>query len=158
MSHKLAESIRNMVLGHPSMSVEQIAEAAFGCDEQGKPRKSPWSLYRMLNPEDPGAKVGAIELVGLMLACGSSAPLHVMAAEMGLIVSATTTHEPDGRDMTQECLQGFLAVSAYAEAAEAGAHYVELEPLLAAAIQELEDVFKRARARDYRPQIVKKAG
>lgn len=152
MSQKLAEAIRNMVLGHPSMSVEQITEEAFGCDEQGKPRKSKWTLYRELNPEDPGAKVGAIELVDLMLACGSPRPLEVMAAEMGLSVSPLAEREPDGRDMTHECLQGFLAVSAFAEAAESGTHYIELEPLLREAVQELEDVFKRARSRDCRTE------
>ncbi len=152
MSQKLAEAIRNMVLGHPSMSVEQIAEGAFGCDEQGKPRKSKWTLYRELNPEDPGAKVGALELVNLMRACGSTTPAEIMAAEVGLSTSPMSGHEPDGRDMTHECLQGFLAVSAFAEAAESGTHYIELEPLLREAVQELEDVFKRARSRDCRTE------
>jgi hypothetical protein len=87
-----------------------------------------------------------------MLACGSPRPLEVMAAEMGLSVSSLSEHEPDGRDMTHECLQGFLAVSAFAEAAESGTHYIELEPLLREAVQELEDVFKRARSRDCRTE------
>jgi hypothetical protein len=83
---------------------------------------------------------------------GVRAALEVMAAEMGLSVAALSEHEPDGRDMAHECLQGLLAASAFAEAAENGAHYIELEPLLREATQELEDIFKRARARDCRTQ------
>ena len=141
----LAACIQSMVLDHPE-GVQIIAEEAFGTDDQGNPHKSKWTLYRELNPEDRGAKIGALDLVPLMRACGSVEPLHIMAAMVGHhLVAADAT--PDGRDMAHECFQGLVAVAEFCKAAEAGKVRLEsLGGLLSSAIKELEEVFVRYRA------------
>lgn len=120
--------------------------------------KSANTLYAELNPYHGGtAKLGLEDAVAIMEAIGSLDLAEAIASRAGLRVSAETA-EPDAADMAEECLQGFHAVAEFTKAAQAGEDYLALQPKLAAAVKELEDVFKRARARDYRPQIVKKAG
>lgn len=90
---KIAHALQAMVLEN-AKSVEMIAEEAFGTDDAGKPRKSKWTLYREVNPEDSGAKVGVLDLVPLMRACGSLEPLQLIANEMGCRVVCIKDAEP----------------------------------------------------------------
>ncbi|WP_291329029.1 phage regulatory CII family protein [Desulfovibrio sp. UCD-KL4C] len=76
----VAVEIQNMVLKHGSLSVEQITEQTFGST------KSHWTLYKELNPEDPGGKMGVLDLVPLMKTCGSTRPLEAIAQQMDMAV------------------------------------------------------------------------
>ncbi|TIH12766.1 hypothetical protein D0S45_17500 [Marinifilum sp. JC120] len=76
----VAVEIQKMVLEHPSMSVEQITEETFGGN------KSHWTVYKELNPEDSGAKMGVLDLAPLMKTCESTAPLEAIAHQMGMAV------------------------------------------------------------------------
>ena len=83
------------MLKNSRMSAEQVAEAAFGTDENGKPRKSHWTLYKEMNPEDAGAKLGVADLCRLMAVTGDISPLEVMARNLGYVLRKVDGIEPD---------------------------------------------------------------
>lgn len=98
------------ILKRSKLSAEEIVEKAFGVDENGTPRKSHWTLYKELNPSDPSAKLGAVDLFLLMKASGDVGPLEVMARLLGYVLldkrevtpdrlSWEAEHAQDSRDM-----------------------------------------------------------
>lgn len=98
------------ILRRSNLSAEEIVEKAFGVDENGSPRKSHWTLYKELNPGDPSAKLGAVDLFLLMKATGDVGPLEVMARLLGYVLldkrelspdrpSWEAEHAQDSRDM-----------------------------------------------------------
>lgn len=129
------------------LSVEMLCEKAFGLDENGEPNKSQFTLYREVNPNDKGAKLGLVDAARLMNAGGVFTVLHVLAAMTEHRITKAIGI-PDGKDANEEALQGFSAVHRFVEAFLADAPYWELSELLAAAVKELEDCFVRARNRD----------
>lgn len=83
------------MLKNSRMSAEQVVEAAFGTDENGKARKSHWTLYKEMNPEDAGAKLGVADLCRLMAVTGDISPLEVMARKLGYVLRKVDGIEPD---------------------------------------------------------------
>lgn len=133
------------------LSIPQLAEML---------GKSANTLYNELNPYHGGtAKLGLEDAAAIMEAIDSPDLALAMAARLGM-TATIANGEPDGADMAEECLQGFHAVAEFTRAAQAGEGYLDLQPKLAAATKELDDVFKRARARDCaaQPLTLKKTG
>ena len=128
----------NAMIDENSKSLAQIAE------EIGKPYPT---LKRELNEFDDGAKLGVMALLPLMRVCDSTAPLEYLAARMGCRVVPLDDSEPNGKDMDEECLRGFPAVSALVSAIKGGATpYTRLIVLHGAARKEIDDIIKRVRA------------
>ncbi|BDQ36328.1 transcriptional regulator [Pseudodesulfovibrio nedwellii] len=135
-------------------------------DESGKPRKQiaadigkPYTtLMRELNQDDPLAKFGVMDLIPIMRACDGVQPLELLAARFGYRLVHEEAH-PDGRDMTEECLQGLHVASAFTSAADSGMHYTELITLRNRVAKEMDDIVYRARERDCPPvKSIRKAG
>lgn len=110
-------------------------------EELGKPQ---FTLYRELNPDDDGAKLDAAHLLPVMLITGDDRPLQFLASHMGKRL-VDVSRRPDGRDMAEECLQAYPAVTAFIEAARGGVCLLDLGEMLTKAIGELEDIFTRRR-------------
>lgn len=111
-------------------------------EELGKPQ---FTLYRELNPDDDGAKLDAAHLLPIMLVTGDDRPLQFLAGHMGKRL-VDVSRRPDGRDMAEECLQAYPAVTTFVEAARGdGASLIGLGALLEAAVGELEDIYTRWR-------------
>lgn len=144
----LVKAVQEMVLEHPTKNGEQICIEACGLNENGASNKPVFTLYRELNPNDDGAKLGLITFVQLLPVCGNLKPLALIAAKVGCRL-VPVHGGPDGEDMRHECLQGYAAVSDLIKAAERGASHGEIAGLLERAVKELEDLFVRARDRDY---------
>lgn len=142
----LAESIHTMVLEHPTMSVEQLTEAAFGFDESGKPRKPKWTLYRELNPDDAGAKLAALDLVKLMQAANQYGPLEVMAMIMGFRLVSLDSACPDKPSLPEELLDDLPALAAYHDAIRQGLPIEAVNAMLQHVISDLEQDFVAYRA------------
>jgi hypothetical protein len=114
-------------------------------EELGKPL---FTLYRELNPDDDGAKLDAAHILPIMLVTGDDRPLQFLASHMGKRVS-DIDRQPDGRDMHEECLQAYPAVTAYIEIARNPKYPLRLVgEALERAVKELEDIFIRRRAGD----------
>ncbi|MHC1788277.1 phage regulatory CII family protein [Solidesulfovibrio sp.] len=111
-------------------------------EELGKPQ---FTLYRELNPDDDGAKLDAAHLLPIMLVTGDDRPLQFLAGHMGKRV-VDMDRRPDARDMAEECLQAYPAVTAFVEAARGDdAGLVGLGVLLETAVGEFEDIYTRWR-------------
>ncbi len=111
-------------------------------DELVKPY---FTLARELNPDDEGAKLCASLVLPIMLIAKDDRPLHFFASHMGKRV-VDISRRPDARDMAEECLQAYPAVTAFVEAARGeGASLIGLGALLESAIGELEDIYTRWR-------------
>lgn len=93
------------ILKRSRLSVEEIVERAFGVDENGTPRKSHWTLYKELNPNDASAKLGAVDLFRLMQVTGDVAPLEVMARLLGYALLDKRTVMPDRPTWAEEHAQ-----------------------------------------------------
>ena len=117
-------------------------------DELVKPY---FTLARELNPDDEGAKLCASLVLPIMLIAKDDRPLHFFASHMGKRV-VDVSRRPDGRDMAEECLQAYPAVTAFVEAARGGVPLIVLGEMLAQAIGELEDIFTRRREELEAPQ------
>jgi len=141
----LAAAIQDMVLEHPSMSAAQITEKAFGVDDNGKPIKPTGTLYRELNPDDDGAKLGVFALLKLMEATGCYRPLEIMASLSGFHIVSMHECAPDGANMEEELLQGYQAMARFVAAEQAGASSADLAPLCEAVWKECKDVVHRKR-------------
>ena len=80
---RLGLEIQKMVLGH-GQNVEKLCIDTFGLNpETMKPNKSPFTLYREINPNDPDAKLGYITLIQLMLKTQVFSPLRTIARMCG---------------------------------------------------------------------------
>lgn len=119
--------------------------------------RRPSAIYSVLNPwgDRSVAKLGLEDAVEIMRLTGDIGGLEVMAAALGCTVRRVDG-EPDGRDMAEECAQGFEAVARFLTAARSGrTSYSGLMAMLAEAQQEMEDVV--VRARDEQSQTRQKA-
>jgi hypothetical protein len=72
MSERIERAIQELVINGP-VPLEVLAE---------KVGKSPKTLLREVNPDDPKAKLGAETLMEIMLITGRVEPLKLMAEEM----------------------------------------------------------------------------
>lgn len=78
---RLQKSVQAMVHGEPgAISLEALCVDAFGLDSDGNPNKSHWTVYREVNPNDSGAKLGYVTLLQLMKARKDARPLTWMLA------------------------------------------------------------------------------
>lgn len=110
------------MLKNSRMSAEQVAEAAFGTDENGKARKSHWTLYKEMNPEDAGAKLGVADLCRLMAVTGDISPLEVMARNLGYVLRKVDGIEPDQPHWQGEHAQDTRHLGRMSEMMESGAN------------------------------------
>lgn len=138
---KITDAIAN-ILENSTMSAKEIAEKAFGVDENGKPRKSHWSLYRELNPNDSGAKLGVVDLVRLMEVTGDVAPLELIAAKLGYRIAKTEV-TPDKPTWEGEHVQDTQALGEMSRLMDAGASLEMVEHACNQAIEELLETKKR---------------
>ncbi|MBI9111975.1 phage regulatory CII family protein [Maridesulfovibrio ferrireducens] len=72
MSERIERAIQELVINGP-VPLEVLAE---------KVGKSPKTLLREVNPDDPKAKLGAETLMEIMIITGRVEPLKLMAEEM----------------------------------------------------------------------------
>lgn len=93
------------ILKRADISAEEIAIQAYGVDENGKPRKSHWTLYKELNPNDTTAKLGAVDLFRLMAVTGDVKPLEIMAKRLGYILVPESGIQPDCDTWQEEHVQ-----------------------------------------------------
>lgn len=148
----IAQAIQDMVLKSVK-SVEELVEAAFGFsyDDYGnrKPNKSHHTLYREVNPEDAGAKLGYMDAILLMQAAENTHPLSLAAEKLGYKL-VPITENTDGKDLAEECFQAVEACVQLATLARDPnrGHYTELAPLLEKAHKEIDDIFVHARMAD----------
>lgn len=136
----LNKVIRDIVIEHPTKSVERICEEAFGLYEEGRPNKSHWTLYKGLNPEDKTAKLAAGAVIPLMRACGSIAPAEVIAAAMGYRLVPIESG-PGSRCIKTEIIEAHIAVGDFLKTAaqHTGCPSVLL-PLRRKVAKEMDDV------------------
>lgn len=144
----LTKAIQEMVLRH-DLSVEQICDAAF------EGRKSHWTLYKELNPQDESAKIGAVDLVDLMRVCRDVAPLRIMASRLGQVLmplpaaaAACPQLETAMSQATKEFADAVLCFSALmADGVVTRCEYErfarEIDEFLAAAVLWREEVHQR---------------
>lgn len=126
----------NAMIDESPKRLAQIAE------EIGKPYPT---LKRELNEFDDGAKLGVMSVLPLMRACDSASPLEYLAYRMGFRLVPLGAEDPDAKDMDEECLQGFQAVSALVSGIKSQASYTRLICLHEAATKEVDDIIKRVR-------------
>ena len=136
------------MLKNSRMSAEQVAEAAFGTDENGKPRKSHWTLYKEMNPEDPGAKLGVADLCRLMAVTGDISPLEVMAHKLGYMLRKVDGITPDQPHWQGEHAQDTVHLGRMSEMMTAGVEPSVLQTYVVRACADLEETAIRY-ARDF---------
>lgn len=111
--------------------------------------KAPSTLYDELNPFAEGngrtSKLGLEDAVRLMELIGDLSPLLQINSHFNLS-ARSCCRKPNGKDLDEECLQGFQALGRFVEAVRADAAMPELIKLCCDAQDELEDVVKRVRA------------
>jgi hypothetical protein len=121
--------------------------------------KAPSTLYNELNPFGTGpAKLGLDDAREIMRHIKCPDLADALAADLGYrLVRMSDT--PNGKDMTDECLQGLHAAATFTDAANCGAHYTDLITLRQQVAKEMDDIIMRARERDC-PEItsIRKAG
>lgn len=109
--------------------------------------KRPSSLYHELNPfpsDTSTAKLGLEDAVKIMGHIQDFTCLMQIADHFGFTLKRNN-RKPDGKDLDEECLQGFQATARFIDAAKSGASTAELTELCCSAVNELEDVVRRAR-------------
>lgn len=140
----LTEALYRMV--HESrLSAEEIVERAFGVNDDGNPKKSKWTLYRELNPDDAGAKLGALDVLRIMLVTGDVRPLEVMAEAVNCIVRPKNAAEPDRPTWAEEHAQDSGRMGQMASLMERGAHPAEVERQAALLKDEIDQTATRYR-------------
>lgn len=114
------------ILKRSSKSAEEIVELAFGVDENGNARKSHWTLYKELNPNDNTAKLGALDLFRLMQVTGDVQPLALMAHKLGYMLIDKKNVHPDRPTWQGEYAQDSCDVGEMARLMDTGASPAEV--------------------------------
>lgn len=137
----IAISLQDIVL-KSQKSIEQLVEEAFGFsyDSEGNRRaaKSHNTLYRELNPEDPGAKLGFLDGVLLMQATGNYTPLSLAANKLGLRLVPDGA-APDHDSVQEECLDDYAALTLFTQSVRGGDHPGVVRQAADKAIREIEE-------------------
>ena len=141
------------ILKRSSLGVEEIVERAFGVDENGTPRKSHWTLYKELNPNDPSGKLGAVDLFLLMQATGDVAPLEVMARLLGYALLDKRTVTPDRPTWAAEHAQDSCDMGDMARLMDEGAPPAHVERVARSLLKNIEETLVQY-GRDYDVGIV----
>lgn len=133
------------ILKRSNISAEEIAEQAFGLDENGNPRKSHWTLYKELNPNDTTAKLGAIDLFLLMRATNDIEPLRVQARKLGYILMPVSAINPDKSTWQEEHVQDSGCFGEMARLMCEGKNPDEVEKAMQRLEKELLETFEQYR-------------
>ncbi|MBD5417339.1 MAG: hypothetical protein HDR50_06710 [Desulfovibrio sp.] len=141
------------ILKRSSLGVEEIVERAFGVDENGSPRKSHWTLYKELNPNDSSGKLGAVDLFLLMQATGDVAPLEVMARLLGYALLDKRTVTPDRSTWAAEHAQDSCDMGAMARLMDEGATPAEVQSAGCRLIKNIEETLVQY-GRDYDAGVI----
>lgn len=136
------------ILKRSKMSAEELADLTFGCDDNGKPHKSHWSLYKELNPEDNTAKLGVIDAYRLMKVSGDIEPLRLMADKLGFIIRRKDDIHPDRPSWQAEHAQDSMELGHMAQLMDAGADPALVQTAAASMAQNAEETAIQY-ARDY---------
>jgi hypothetical protein len=107
--------------------------------------KRPSTLYAELNPwGDTTHKLGLEDAIRIMDIMDDHTPLLTINSHFNL-TAKQNNRQPDGKNMEEECLQGFQAVAAFIQAVRDEADTAEIVRLCCAACDELNDVAKRVK-------------
>lgn len=93
------------ILEKSSLSADEIMEQAFGVDENGNPRKSKWTFYKEVNPDDTSAKAGFIDMLRVMKVSGVFDALELAADYCGFALVSKDSIRPDKPNWLEEHLQ-----------------------------------------------------
>lgn len=142
---KLGLEIQKMVLGH-GQNVEKLCIDAFGLNpETMKPNKSPFTLYREINPNDADAKLGYITLIQLMLKIKIFTPIRIIARICGFkLVKLQVT--PDQPTAMHEAAQDVEVLGERNRAMLEGVHPDELDSMTDDACENLRETAALYRA------------
>lgn len=141
------------ILKRSRLGVEEIVERAFGVDENGSPRKSHWTLYKELNPNDSSGKLGAVDLFLLMQATGDVAPLEVMARLLGYALLDKRAVTPDRPTWAAEHAQDSCDMGEMARLMDEGATPAEVQSAGCRLIKNIEETLVQY-GRDYDAGII----
>ena len=128
-----------------------ISDMVDDCAERGISRTAlasamgkPLSTFsREISPYDEGAKLGAADLLPLMNACGSDAPLDWLADARGYRLMPKNA-KPDGADMNEEINQAWEAAGHFLTKARNGAVCaIQMLGLRKRVAKEMDDVLAR---------------
>lgn len=131
------------ILKRSNKSAEEIVELAYGVDESGNPRKSHWTLYKELNPNDTTAKLGAVDLFRLMQVTGDVEPLAIMAHKLGYMLQDVKTVQPDRPTWQGEHAQDSCDLGEMARLMDVGASSFEVQNAAARLIKNVLETVAR---------------
>lgn len=141
------------ILKRSRLGVEEIVERAFGVDENGAPRKSHWTLYKELNPNDSSGKLGAVDLFLLMQATGDVAPLEAMARKLGYALLDKRGVTPDRPSWAAEHAQDSCDMGEMARLMDEGATPAEVQSAGCRLIRNIEETLVQY-GRDYDAGVI----
>lgn len=141
------------ILKRSRLGVEEIVERAFGVDENGTARKSHWTLYKELNPNDSSGKLGAVDLFPLMQATGDVAPLEVMARLLGYVLLDKRDVTPDRPTWAAEHAQDSCDMGEMARLMDEGAPPADVQSAARRLIRNIEETLVRYE-RDYDAGVI----
>lgn len=136
------------ILKRSRLSAKEIAERAFGVNENGTPHKSHWTLYKELNPNDTTGKLGAVDLYRLMVVTGDVQPLEVMADKLGYLLISKKDVHPDRPTWQGEHAQDSRDLGEMARLMDEGAWPSEVQRIAAKLVQNIEETVVQY-GRDY---------
>ncbi len=133
-----------------------ISDMVDDCGERGISRTAiasamgkPLSTFsREISPYDEGAKLGAADILPLMNACDSDAPLEWLADARGYRLTSKTA-APDGKNLNEEINQAWEAAGNFLTKARSGAACaIQMLGLRKKVAKEMEDVLSRVQDKD----------
>lgn len=127
------------ILKRSNKSAEEISELAFGVDENGNVRKSHWTLYKELNPNDSTAKLGVIDLFRLMEVTHDVGPLEVIADKLGYLLISKKDVHPDRPTWQGEHAQDSSDLGEMARLMDEGAPPADVQRIAAHLVQNIEE-------------------
>ena len=127
------------ILKRSNKSAEEISELAFGVDENGNVRKSHWTLYKELNPNDSTAKLGVVDLFRLMEVTHDVGPLEVIADKLGYLLISKKDVHPDRPTWQGEHAQDSKDLGEMARLMDEGAPPADEQRIAAQLVQNIEE-------------------
>lgn len=133
----LLESFHGIMM-RTQMSAEELTEASFGFNSNGRPCKSHWTLYKELNPDDDTAKLGLIDAIRLMEVSGDIEPLYLIADRLGCILRRKDNVQPDCSSWEKQYVQVTVFLGKMCHLLKEGAEPSTIQATVASVIQNLE--------------------